>query len=74
MGFKKIFIDHPASGGATCFQHAGRSVITGFRLLGAGLVSFIHAIIPGFFTTKAGDIAIEVAEEISELRDASSEL
>ena len=46
----------------------------GFRMLGAGLVAFIHAIIPGFFTTKAGDIAIEVAEGISELRDTSSDL
>jgi len=74
MGFKKIFIDHPASAGETYFQHAGRAITTGFRLLGAGLISFVHAIIPGFFTTKAGDIAIEVAEDISELRDTSSEL
>ena len=46
----------------------------GFRMIGAGLVAFIHALIPGLFTTKAGDTAIEVAEEISKLRDTSSEL
>ena len=74
MGLKKMFIDHPASVGETYFKHAGRAIIMGFRMLEAGLVAFIHAIIPGFFTTKAGDIAIEVAEEISELRDASSDL
>ena len=74
MGLKKMFIDHPASAGETYFQHARRAIIMGFRMLGAGLVAFIHALIPGLFTTKAGDTAIEVAEEISELRDTSSEL
>jgi len=74
MGFRKMFIDHPASVGETYFQHAGRAMIMGLRMFGAGLAAFVHAFIPGLFTTKAGDVAIEVAEEISELRDTSSEL
>ena len=44
------------------------------RMLGAGLAALVHALIPGLFITKAGDVAIEVAEEISELRNSSSEL
>ncbi len=74
MGFKKMFIDHPASAGETYFQHAGRAIIMSLRMLGAGLAALVHALIPGLFITKAGDVAIEVAEEISELRNSSSEL
>ena len=73
MAFKKMFLDHPSSVGETYLQHGGRAIVLALRMFGAGIAAIVHAIIPGLFPTTAGDVAIKIAEDISELRETSNE-
>ena len=73
MAFKKMFLDHPASAGETYLQHGGRAIVLAFRMFGAGIAAVVHAIVPGLFTTTAGDVAIQIAEDVSEIRETSNE-
>ena len=51
--WSKLFTEHPATVNETYFQHFASSASFGLRMIGGGLVCFVHALLPGVFCTKA---------------------
>lgn len=49
------FTEHPASVGETYTEHMAVALGYGARLLGAGCVAIVHALVPALFQTTASD-------------------
>ncbi len=49
-----MFSDHPRSLGVDYFTHMRGAVGIGASLVSAGAACFIHAIVPGIYTNRAG--------------------
>ena len=55
---RKLFLEHPATLGETYFEHQRRAARFGFALLGSGVASLIHAIVPALFV-RTGSRTVE---------------
>ena len=50
----RLFQDHPKSLGMTWSEHGIGALVTGARMVGAGLACIVHGAVPGLFTETAG--------------------
>jgi hypothetical protein len=57
---RELFIDHPASVDESYLEHMGVASGFGTKLLFAGCVCMVHAIIPGLFKTTGSRIIAEL--------------
>ena len=62
--WSKLFTEHPASVNETYFQHFASSAGFGLRMIGGGLVCFVHALLPGVFCTKASSTIGELHDRM----------
>ena len=58
MNLIRAFTDHPASVGESYFEHLGRAMCFGTRMVFAGLACLVHGVLPFLFVrTGSGTIA-----------------
>ena len=62
--WSKLFTEHPASVNETYFQHFASSASFGLRMIGGGLVCFVHALLPGVLCTKASSTIGDLHERM----------
>jgi hypothetical protein len=62
--FSKLFTEHPASVNETYFQHFASSASFGLRMIGGGLVCFVHALLPCVFCSKASSTIGELHDRM----------
>ena len=62
--WSRLFTEHPASVNETYFQHFASSASFGLRMIGGGLVCFVHALLPGVFCTKASSTIGELHDRM----------
>lgn len=62
--WSKLFTEHPASVNENYFQHFASSASFGLRMIGGGLVCFVHALLPGVFCTKASSTIGELHDRM----------
>lgn len=62
--WQRLFTEHPASVNETYFQHFANSARFGLRMIGGGLVCFVHALLPGVFCTKASSTIRDLHESM----------
>ena len=62
--WSKLFTEHPATVNETYFEHFVNSSRFGVRMIGGGLVCFVHALLPGLFCTKASDTIGELHDRM----------
>ena len=63
--FGRLFLDHPSEVGESYFHHMGAASRYGFRLLGASMCAFTHALIPALCKTSASDCVKDMAGELN---------
>ncbi len=63
--FKKIFIQHPIDVGETYLQHFLHASYYGIRIVLAGIICLVHALIPGILTFTASSRIRVINEELS---------
>ena len=68
MSILKAFIEHPASTGETYGQHCRRALRVSTTLAVASMAAFVHALIPGLFTTRASDTIFELNDDLVRIR------
>lgn len=61
---RRLFTEHPASVNETYLQHFANSTRFGLRMIGGGLVCFVHALLPGVFCTKASDTICDLHKRV----------
>jgi hypothetical protein len=54
---RRLFVEHPSSVGESYGQHALFALLTGFRMLCAGLACVVHGLLP-FMFVKTGSRCI----------------
>lgn len=59
-----LFTKHPHSINETYWQHFGFAVLSGARMVIAGLICITHAIFPFVFTTTASSMMYKLTEEM----------
>jgi hypothetical protein len=64
------FTEHPKEIGETYFQHMGVAARTGFKLAGATLACFVHAIFPFWFVTTGSRTIEKLHRQIHKRVDA----
>jgi hypothetical protein len=62
--WNKLFTEHPATVNETYFQHFASASSFGLRMIGGGLMCFVHALLPGVFCTKASSMIGELHERM----------
>jgi len=62
--WNKLFTEHPASVNESYFQHFASATSFGFRMIGGGLMCFVHALLPGVFCTKASSTICELHDRM----------
>lgn len=63
------FTHHPREIGETYGEHCGHALVSGFRLLGAGLACIVHAFLPFLFVNTASDTVRSMNRGISKRLD-----
>jgi hypothetical protein len=63
--FKRLFLEHPREVGETYAEHAAAASGYGWRLLGASVCAFIHALVPALHKTTASDRVRAMAVELN---------
>jgi hypothetical protein len=63
--FERLFLQHPREVKESYLEHATAASSYGFRLLGAAMAAFTHALIPGLCKTAASDCVKEMAAELN---------
>lgn len=58
------FTDHPASVGETYLEHMGVAAWFGWRMLGASLACFVHALLPFLFTRTGSRTVTELHDRM----------
>jgi len=58
----KAMTDHPRSVGESYFEHMGVAAGFGWRLLGASLAAFVHALLPFAFERTASRTILGMAD------------
>lgn len=58
------FTEHPASVGETYVEHMGVAASFGWRMLGASLACFVHAILPFAFVRTGSSAVAELHERM----------
>ena len=62
--WNRLFTEHPASVNETYLQHLANAWRFSFRMIGGGLVCFLHGLLPFAFCTKASDTIGELHERM----------
>ena len=68
MSILKAFIEHPASTGETYGQHCRRALRVSTTLAVTSMAAFVHALVPGLFTTRASDTIFELNDDLVRIR------
>jgi hypothetical protein len=55
---KKLFVEHPQSVGESYVEHMGVAFGFAFKLMSAGVMCFIHGLVPGLFKTGGSQAII----------------
>jgi hypothetical protein len=63
--FGRLFMDHPRSVGESYFEHLLFAGGFALRLLGAGLVALVHALIPCLFEKTASNMIAKMYAKTS---------
>jgi hypothetical protein len=61
----RYFLLHPRSVNESYLQHAGVAFGISFRLFGAALAAFVHAVIPCLFVTTASSTIKELNAKVT---------
>jgi hypothetical protein len=56
----RLFTSHPAAVGESYGKHFSVAIVYAFRLIGAGLCAFVHAVLPFLFETTASTVVKEI--------------
>lgn len=62
--FGRLFLDHPHSVDESYFEHLLFAGGFAFRLIGAGFVALIHALVPCLFEKTAGQMIVKMHDKI----------
>ncbi len=62
--YNKLFIDHPQAVGESYVEHLLFAFKFSFRLLRAGLASFVHGLVPALCETTASSVVVKLNSEI----------
>lgn len=79
IGFRKAFLDHPASVNESYFEHFRVASHYSRELAGASLKALVHAFVPGICCTSAsekikqlhGEVTTGTRAELAEAREAA---
>jgi hypothetical protein len=69
-----LFLDHPASVDETYAEHLSTACGFGGRMMVAGLLCFIHGLIPGLFTHAASDRIRGLVRDMDSRRPTGSRI
>lgn len=70
---KNIFNDHPNSIGESYSQHLLKSISFGLKLIIIAFYSFVHAILPFFFTNRVSNSIIKLNKILQNRKDQYKE-
>jgi hypothetical protein len=62
--WQRLFTSHPASVNENYWQHLTSAAGFGFRMIWGGIVSLVHAVIPGVCCTNGSDMIGELHERM----------
>jgi hypothetical protein len=64
MNLIRAFTDHPASVGESYFEHLGRAVCFGSRMVFAGFACLVHGVLPFLFVRTGSRTIAELNERM----------
>ncbi|MDQ2877939.1 MAG: DUF6356 family protein [Pseudomonadota bacterium] len=70
---RRLFLDHPESVGESYAEHFGVASRFGLRMIGGGIASLIHGLLPSVFTTTGSRTVMRLNRQIVEKRSAAAD-